>query len=179
MKKLIAIVCTVVCMVFAGCKTMPTPAQIETASYAIGVSTALVCNMTKISDRDRAVIIDIMNDIQYYTPTSRQTLAEAWLDIAQKHVDGLVKKSEITEVEGKLIMKAFGTVVSAADYMIRVRWPKISEYTDLVAAATHGFCDGFLVTFKSTNPTNGFAAPVRAAYDEEAYNYLISIKVAK
>lgn len=179
MKKLIAIVCTVICMVFAGCKTMPTPAQIETTSYTIGISTALVCNMTKISDRDRGIIIDIMNDIQYYTPTTGQTLVEAWIDVAQKHANKLVEKDEITEIECQLIMKTFDTVVSAADYMIRVRWPKISEYTDLVTAATHGFCDGFLTTFKPTNPANGFAATVRAAYDEEAYNYLISIKAAK
>ena len=177
MKKLIAIVCAVVCMVFAGCKTMPTPAQIETSSYTIGVSTALVCNMTKISDRDRAVIIDIMNDIQYYTPTSGQTLAEAWLDVAQKHVDGLVKKGEITEVEGKLIMKAFDTVVSAADYMIRVRWPKISEYTDLVAAATHGFCDGFLAAFKPANADRFAVRTASRDYDVEAYNYLMSTRV--
>ena len=53
MKKLIAIVCASVALFLSGCKTLPTPAELETASYAIGVSTAMVCNMTKISDKDR------------------------------------------------------------------------------------------------------------------------------
>lgn len=174
MKKLIAIVCAAVCMVFAGCKTMPTPAQIETTSYAIGASTALVCNMTKISDQDRQIIINIMNDVKYYTPTAGESIAVAWTGIAQQHVNKLIEDKKINEAEGVLIMKAFDTVASAADYMIRVRWPKIAEYTDLVVSATHGFCDGFLTSFKPVNTTVGFSA-TQHVYDEDAYNYLIAL----
>ena len=50
MKKLILGTIMSVALVLTGCKSIPTPAEIETASYAIGVSTAMVCNMTKISD---------------------------------------------------------------------------------------------------------------------------------
>ena len=176
MKRLITIVCSAVIAILAGCKTVPTPAELESASYAIGVSTALVCNMTKISDKDRQIIIDIMNDIKYTCPTAGQTIAEAWTKTAQDYVKNLIDAKEITEIEGALIIKTFNTIVSAADYMMRVRWPKIGQYTDLVLAVTNGFCDGFLTCFKPAN-TNGFAAPARYDYDVEAYNYLMVTRI--
>lgn len=178
MKKLIAIVCASVAMFIAGCKTVPTPAEIETASYAIGVSTALVCNMTKISDRDRQIVIDIVADVKYCCPTAGQTIVDAWTGIAKAHVDELVKKGEITEIEGQLILKTFEVIASAGDYMIRIRWPKIGQYTDLVLAATNGFCDGFLASFKPVN-TNMFSASNAKSnrkYDADAYNYLMTAR---
>ena len=176
MKKLIAIVCASVALFLSGCKTLPTPAELETASYAIGVSTAMVCNMTKINDKDRQIVIDIMNEVKYCCPTAGQTVVDAWTKTAQDYVKKLVDAKEITEAEGLLIFKTFGVVASAADYMMRVRWPKIGQYTDLVLAATNGFCDGFLVVFKPAN-ANGFAAPVTRDYDVEAYNYLMKTRV--
>lgn len=175
MKKLIAIVCASVALLLSGCKTLPTPAELETASYAIGVSTAMVCNMAKISDKDRQIVIDIMNEVKYCCPTAGQTVVDAWTKTAQDYVKNLVEAKEITETEGQLILKTFDVVASAVDYMIRVRWPKIGQYTDLVLAATNGFCDGFLVVFKPAN-ANGFAAPVARDYDVEAYNYLMSVR---
>lgn len=175
MKKLIAIVCASVALFLSGCKTVPTPAELETASYAIGISTAMVCNMTKITDKDRQIIIDIMNEVKYCCPTAGQTLAEAWTQVAKDHINKLVEQKVITEAEGQLIFKTFDLVVSAGDYMIRIRWPKIGQYTDLVLAATNGFCDGFLVAFKPAN-INGFAAPVARDYDVEAYNYLMTVR---
>lgn len=155
---------------------MPTPAELETASYAIGVSTAMVCNMTKINDKDRQIVIDIMNEVKYCCPTAGQTVVDAWTETAQDYVKKLVDAKEITEIEGKLILKTFDVVASAADYMVRIRWPKIGQYTDLVLAATNGFCDGFLTVFKPAN-VNGFAAPVvNRDYDVEAYNYLMTVR---
>ena len=177
MKKLIAIVCASVALFLSGCKTLPTPAELETASYAIGVSTAMVCNMTKISDKDRQIVIDIMNEVKYCCPTAGQTVVDAWTKTAQDYVKKLVDAKEITEAEGLLIFKTFGVVASAADYMMRVRWPKIGQYTDLVLAATNGFCDGFLAAFK---PADADRFAVRAAsrdYDVEAYNYLMRTRV--
>lgn len=174
MKKLITIVYAAVALIIAGCKTMPTPAEIETASYAIGVSTAMVCNMQKITDKDRQIIIDIMNEVKYCFPAPGQSLTDAWTNIAMQVVGGYVKKGEITEVEGQLILKTFGVITSAGDYMIRVRWPKIGEYTDLVLAATNGFCDGFLTVFKPADANRYAVKAVRKDYDVEAYNYLMS-----
>lgn len=176
MKKALLSACVAIAMVVAGCKTVPTPAELETASYAIGASTALVCNMTKISDKDRQVVVDIVNEISYCVPTQGQTIVQAWTKVAQDHVAELIKKGEITELEGSLILKTFDTVASAADYMIRVRWPKIGEYSDLVMAATHGFCDGFLTYFKPANTTSFVSGAERRPYDKDAYNYLISVR---
>ena len=180
MKKLIAmaIAAAILAVSTIGCKSIPAPAEVETASYAIGVSTALVCNMTKINDKDRQIIIDIMNEVKYCTPTAGQTVVEAWTQTAKDYVKKLVEAKEITEIEGALILKTFDTVASAVDYMVRIRWPKIGQYTDLVLAATNGFCDGFLVAFKPTNQNRTMlAAPVsHRDYDVEAYNYLMSVK---
>ena len=90
-------------------------------------------------------------------PTQGQTIVEAWTNIAEDHVAKLITKGDITEAEGKLILKIFDTVANASDYMIRVRWPKIGKYSDLVLAITHGFCDGFLAYFKLANVQNGFS----------------------
>ena len=177
MKKLIAIVCASVALFLSGCKTLPTPAELETASYAIGVSTAMVCNMTKINDKDRQIVIDIMNEVKYCCPTAGQTVVDAWTKTAQDHINKLVEAKEITETEGQLIFKTFGVVASAADYMMRVRWPKIGEYTDLVLAATNGFCDGFLAVFKPTNVNRFAASAVSRDYDVDTYNYLMSTRI--
>lgn len=177
MKKFLLVVCAVVAITLTGCKSMPTPAQGEEAAYAIGASTALVCNMTKIDDKDRQIIIDIVNEISYCMPTQGQTIVEAWTKVAEDHVAKLIAKGQITEVESKLILKIFDTVANSADYMIRVRWPEIGKYSDLVLAITHGFCDGFLAYFEPANIQNGFSVSKSyRLYDEDAFNYLISIK---
>ena len=182
MKKLILSTIMSVALVFTGCKSIPTPAEIETASYAIGVSTAMVCNMTKISDKDRQVMIDIVGEIRYCCPTSGHSLVESWTVIASNHVVDLVKENKITEAETKVILDVFDTVLVTADYMVRTRWPVISERIDLAVSATSGFCDGFLKVFKTENQVTLSSSATNAdpneivKYDEEAYNYLMSRK---
>lgn len=182
MKKLILSTIMSVALVFTGCKSIPTPAEIETASYTIGISTAMVCNMTKISDKDRQVMIDIVGEIRYCCPTSGHSLVESWTVIASNHVVDLVKEKKITEAEAKVILDVFDTVLVTADYMVRTRWPVISERIDLAVSATSGFCNGFLAVFKPTNQvtfsvsTTNNNQNVRVKYDEEAYNYLMSKK---
>ena len=180
MKKLILSTIMSVALVFTGCKSIPTPAEIETASYAIGVSTAMVCNMTKIGDKDRQVMIDIVGEIRYCCPTSGHSLVESWTVIASNHVVDLVKEKKITEAEAKVILDVFDTVLVTADYMVRTRWPVINERIDLAVSATSGFCNGFLAVFKPTNQATfsasvkGVTPDVRVKYDEETYNYLMS-----
>lgn len=182
MKKLILGTIMSVALVLTGCKSIPTPAEIETVSYTIGVSTAMVCNMTKISDRDRQIMIDIVGEIRYCCPMSGQTLAETWTVVASNHVAVLVTEKKITEAEAKVIFDVFNTVLSTADYMVRTRWPVIGERIDLAVSATSGFCNGFLAVFKPTNQvtfsvsTTNNNQNVRVKYDEEAYNYLMSKK---
>ena len=180
MKKLILSTIMSVALVFTGCKSIPTPAEIETASYAIGVSTAMVCNMTKISDRDRQIMIDIVGEIRYCCPTSGHSLVESWTVIASNHVVDLVKEKKITEAEAKVILDVFDTVLVTADYMVRTLWAIIGERFDLSVSATSGFCNGFLAVFKPANQatfsvsTTNNNQNVRVKYDEETYNYLMS-----
>lgn len=182
MKKLILGTIMSVALVFTGCKSIPTPAEIETASYAIGVSTAMVCNMTKISDRDRQVMIDIVGEIRYCCPTSGQSIVESWTVITSNHVVNLINEKKITEAEAKVILDVFDTVLVTADYMVRTRWSVIGERVDLAVSATSGFCNGFLTVFKPTDKvafsvsTTSVESSIRVKYDEEAYNYLMSQK---
>ena len=182
MKKLILSTLMSVALVLTGCKSIPTQAEIHTASYAIGVSTAMVCNMTKISDGDRQVMADIVGEIRHCCPTSGTSLVETWTVVAVNHVADLVKEKKITEDEANVIIVEFNTMLITADYMVRTRWPVISERIDLAVSATSGFCDGFLKVFKTENQVTLSSSATNAdpneivKYDEEAYNYLMSRK---
>ena len=182
MKKLILSTIMSAALVLTGCRSIPTQAEIHTASYAIGVSTAMVCNMTKISDGDRQIMIDIVGEIRYLCPTSGQSLVEIWTDKVSNHVADLVKENKITEDEANVIRIEFDTILATADYMVRTRWPIINERIDLAVSATSGFCDGFLKVFKTANQVTLSSSVTNAdpneivKYDEEAYNYLMSRK---
>ena len=52
----------------AGCKTVPSEDTLFSTSYAIGVSTALVMNQTKISDNNRNIIINIIQKVDEAMP---------------------------------------------------------------------------------------------------------------
>ena len=151
-----------------GCKSIPTVGQLESASYMVGTTTGVICNMTKISDKDRQIIIDIVTEISHYTPTQSETLAQAWTKIAKEHTAKLVDEGKITAEEGTLILNVFSSVADAGEYIVEVRWPKIIEYADLMAAATRGFSNGFLTTFTPVNSNSLQSAPI----DRQAYDYL-------
>lgn len=156
-----------------GCKSVPTVDQLETASYMVGTTTGVICNMTKISDKDRQVIVDIVTEISHYTPTKSETLAQAWTKIAKEHTAKLVDEGKITAEEGVLIMNVFSSIADAGEYIVEVKWPTIIEYTDLTAAATRGFCNGFLATFKPANNSTLYST---ALVDRRAFTYIMSKK---
>ena len=155
-----------------GCKSVPTVSQLETASYMVGTTTGVICNMTKISDKDRQIIIDIVAEISHYTPTQSETLAQAWTKIAKEHTAKLIDEGKITAEEGTLILNVFSSIADAGEYIVEVKWPTIIQYTDLTAAATRGFCNGFLTTFKPVNSDSLQSAPI----DRRAFSYLMSKK---
>lgn len=184
-KKFLCIITSIIISIslsFTGCTTMPTPAAIETSSYAIGTSAALVCNISKIEDQNRQIISEIITEIKYYTPTSGSDLVSSWNKIATNHTNKLVSENKITQDQSKLILQIFSTVVNSADYMVRIRYPKIGEYQELIIAATQGFCNGFLSAFNSSTSLKMSAALDAALnkkkeYDAEAYNYLLKLKI--
>ena len=83
----------------AGCKTVPSEDTLFSTSYAIGVSTALVMNQTKISDADRNVIIEIMKKVDEAVPQTRKTFTDAWTPIASEYVGQLVADGKIDETQ--------------------------------------------------------------------------------
>lgn len=172
MKKLVLTIAAAIMAVCVGCKSVPTDGQMYTASYAIGVSAGLVANMTKIDDASRNAVIEIMNKVDSCIPATNETFSAAWTPIAAEHIAKLVEEGKIDAGQGILIAKTFEVAVNGIDYLFNVRFPKARQYQELVEAATHGFCGGFLTVFKSANSSMGFSSSSSATYDVEAYDYL-------
>jgi len=172
MKKLIIGMVAALVAVVTGCKSVPTDSQMYTTSYAVGTAAGLVANMTKIDDTSRNAVIDIMNEVAVCIPETNQTFTAAWTPIANAHIAKLVEAGKIDAGQGVLIAKTFNVAVNGIDYLFNVRYPKARQYQDLVSAATHGFCDGFLTTFKPVNSMS--AVPVQI--DEQAFEYLKNLR---
>lgn len=172
MKKLVlGMIAAVACMVtVVGCKSVPTDSQMYTTSYAVGATTGLIADMTKIDDTTRNAVIDIVNIVDTCVPATNQTFTEAWTPIAAAHIAKLVEAGKIDAGQGILIAKTFDIACNGIDYLFNVRYPQARQYQDLVEAATHGFCDGFLITFKPSNVTCATTTPVEI--DQATYKYL-------
>ena len=167
------------CAIFAcmcGCKSVPTVDEMENVSRAVGVATATVCNMTKINDRDRGIIVEIIQEVEFCVPETNQTFESAWTPIARVHVQKLVDEGKIDKMEGELILDAFKVVCKGMDYLVTVRYPKIRQYGDLVSAAVHGFCGGFLTYFK---PANENVVMCAQSMDKDAYEYLYAYQTLR
>lgn len=170
MKTVILTICAAVVTVFTGCKSIPSADAMYSTSYAIGYAAGAIANECKISDKDRNVVVDIVNIVTSCVPETNQTFEAAWTPIAQAHVDKLVAEGKISANEGVLIMGAFGVVVKSLDYIFEVRYPKAKQYKDLVVAAIDGASAGFLRVFKPANAA--LSVPSKPQYDIEAYNWL-------
>jgi len=99
MKKLVLGVIAAIAMTFAGCKSVPSVDTLSSTSYAIGVSTALVMNQTKISDTDRNVIIEIMKKVDEAVPQTGKTFTDAWTPIATEYVGQLVADGKLDKTQ--------------------------------------------------------------------------------
>ena len=172
MNKTLASVFTVFAVMMIGCKQVPTPESLEATSKAVGVAAAMVANKTSIDDTSRNVIIDIMNEVESCIPETNQTFETAWTPIAEKHTKKLLDEGKITEAQQKLILGAFSVAIKGVDYIVTIRYPKIREYQELIEAASHGFCDGFLSIFKPANTVSANAVKIEP--DKEAYDYLLA-----
>lgn len=156
--------------VLVGCKTVPSPEKLEVTANAVGIAAAMVANQTKIDDASRATIIEIITEVDKCVPATNQTFEAAWTPIAQEHVAKLLEEGKIDAGQAKLILGAFDVAVKGVDYLIAVKYPAVAKYGNLLEAATHGFCKGFLTYFK---PVNGVvSASSEVEYDVEAYEYL-------
>lgn len=170
--KLFCAIAAIAATILTGCKTTPTPEQMSTTSYTIGVTTAIVANQTKLDDVARGEIIAIMNKVSTVVPETNQTFETVWTPIATEHVTKLIAEKKITDAQGLLIKSAFSVVCKGIDYIITIRFPKSQQYAELVQAATHGFCDGFLSNFK---PAMSMRSSTKYIVDAEAMKYLTMV----
>lgn len=172
MKKLFITCVAVLAVVITGCKTVPTPEQVKSASTLVGVSAAAVANTVEIDNVARAEVVKIISEVKNVVPGTNETFSSAWTPVAKKHVQKLVDAKKIDDVQANMITLGFDVAMKGADYVLTVRYPQAKQYADLVEAAAYGFCDGFLSTFKTTN---ALAAPqTMPEMDEAAYNWLMS-----
>lgn len=153
----------------AGCKTVPSEDTLFSTSYAIGVSTALVMNKTKISDSNRNVIIEIMKKVDEVVQQTGKTFTDIWTPIASEYVGQLVADGKFDETQTQLILTIFHSATRTLDYVIYKRYPNVGEDVKYVAAVTHGFSNGFLTYFKTANTMSASNTPL---YDAEAYEYM-------
>ena len=149
-----------------GCKSIPTVSQMTVMSELIGRSSGLIVNNTKISDKDKATVVEILNKVCEVTPADGQTYADCWYNAALDYVNPL----SLDENVKTLILAAIKVAGEGVDYIFTKRYPDAKQYADLVAAAIHGFVDGF--TSVVTPPNSTTVSTAKLVYDEEAYLYL-------
>lgn len=174
MNKLMITCIAVVAALLSGCKTTPTPEQVKTTSTLIGVSAAAVANAVEIDNVARAEVVKIVTEVRDVVPGTNETFSSAWTPVAKTHVQKLVDAKKLDDTQASMVVLAFDVAMKGADYIFNVRYPEARQYANLVEAAAHGFCDGFLSTFKTTN---ALAAPHTASekkMDECAYIWLKS-----
>lgn len=157
-------------MVCPGCKSLPTADVMRATATSIGYAAGIVANETKIDDKARNTIVEVMNAVAIVVPQEGQTFDEAWTPAAKGIVAKLIAAGKIDERGGTIALTAFGVAVKGVDYIFTVRYPKAREYEELVAAAVSGFADGFLTVFKPVDGEEAKSAKIKA--DEAAYKWL-------
>ena len=158
-------------MLVTGCKAVPTPEKMRSASYAIGIAAGVVANETKIDDKTRNTVVSIVQEVANATPAKGQKFEDTWTPIATNLVAKLVAEGKIDKGQGRLVLSVFGIAVSGIDYIFDVRYPKAREYEELVASAVSGFTGGFLSVFTPANE-KGSRAIEAAKADNTAYKWL-------
>lgn len=154
-------------LAFAGCRSL-TPEKMQSAALAIGCASGMVANETKVDDKSRAAVIEILTVVKGVVPAEGQTFAEAWAPVAKKAVADLIAKGKLDEGQGALVIGGISIAASGLDYVFTA-YPKAKAYEELVSAAVQGFTEGFLTTFK---PANSKAGPANVEYDKKAYAHL-------
>lgn len=157
-------------IVVTGCKSIPTVEKMETTARLVGTSAGMVVNMTKIDEKSKTVVVEIMKIVETSVPQTNQTFTEAWTPIAKEHVTKLIQDGKIDAGQGELILTGFNLACEGLDYVFEVRYPKARTYKELVEAAVHGFIGGF------TSVVNGVSLKSTSdlSYDEKAFDYLKS-----
>lgn len=172
MKNILMTIVAALAMLFAGCTKEPTVEEMTTTSTAVGRAAGFVANQTKIDDKSRGVVIEIVTKASEVTPKEDQSFVDAWSPIAKEVTDKLVAEGKIDQGQAILVNGAFAVACKGLDYLVTVRYPKVKKYENLVSAGVKGFTGGFLEVFKPANKS--VSAPNDGDYDKKAYEYLMS-----
>ena len=170
MKKIIATLMAALTLAFVGCDKEPTPEKMKTVADAVGRAAGFVANQTKIDDKSREVVIEIMTKASEIVPKEDESFVDAWSPIAKEITDKLVTEGKIDAGQSILINGAVNVACRGLDYLVTVRFPKVKKYENLVSAGVEGFTGGFLAVFTPANAAVAAKAP--ANYDKEAYDFL-------
>lgn len=147
-----------------GCHTIPTAEQMMVTSELIGRASGKVIILTKITDEQKAILVQVLNKISIAVPTVNQSFEDCWMKAAQDYLPELKLDDSVCA----LILASVKVASKGIDYIFEKRHPEAKQYTDLVEAAIHGFIDGIMTVIV---PPNNVTA-VSSVYDIEAYNYL-------
>lgn len=173
MKKLLFVLCVI--LTVCGCMTtLPTTEKAAKSAHSIGVSAALVCNITKLDSETATIINDIVYEIKDYSTTySISKISDASKSIIELRLDSLRHDGKITQIQEELIVKVTSNIVNSIDYMVNKRWPTIEQYSDLLNTIVYNFSEGFLSAY---HPVNIMANSSELVYDVEVYDYLMKLQ---
>lgn len=147
----------------------PSAEQINKTATAVGYAAGLVANKVEIKDDARNAIVSVLNDVRSCIPIEGQSFADAWTPVIKEKVSILVKDGKIDAATGELVTSIAIMAAKGVDYLFDVRFPKVKQYEELVAAGVSGAVDGFLSVFK---PVNDSARTI-GDYDKEAYEWFM------
>lgn len=167
----------------AGCSStteLPTPEKICAVAKSVGTAAGLVASKASMEDSQRALVREIVADVQKCVPATNQTFSAAWTPIAKEKTAKLTEAKKLTEAQASLVMSAFSVAVDGIDYLFAIKYPAAKTSADLVNTAAIGFCEGFLSTFSaSSTATAAVAMSAKPEYDEAAYKWLSKKHAAK
>jgi len=152
-------------VLFSGCKDLPDAATIGSLSKAVGYAAGITCNLTKMSEKTKTNLVEILDIAAEVLPEKDQSFTEVWTPLVKDLVGKAVAEKKIENGEGQLIILAMGVVTKGLDYVFDVRWPNAKKYTDLVAAGTKGFVEGFKSVLKVSLAKGEFPYD-KAEYDK-------------
>lgn len=153
-------------MASVGCKSVPTTDTMYRTSYAVGVTTGMIANETKIDDASRNAICEVLEVVSSIVPETNQTFEAAWTPIAKAHIARLVEDGKLDDAQARMVETAFSLVVQGIDYIFEFRYPEARECKEVVIAAVDGFTGGFLAVFTPANDVRAVEA------DAQAYQWL-------
>lgn len=169
MKKVLS-VALVAMMALVGCKTVPTQDKMYATSYSVGCASGMVVNETKVDDKTRDTIIEVVSIAKEVAPAEGRSFQETWVPFATEYTDTLVRAGRLDPTQATIVVGGVTIASAGLDYVFNA-YPKARTYEELVSAAVNGFSTGFLTTFK---PSNADTRSISADYDKDAYLYLKS-----